>query len=174
MRKLFIATLPLTIVLLFAIPSLAQDQRGPSTPQERETAIKAARLLETDPFHKDAKNIRAWFFKWLVEVPDVHIDYALRTGARKRRRIRIMGLRFSRKRCFRALRSSSSIRTRRMIGQPWTPRGLEGALKVYENVLTTKPKAKSAFWDGLVEKRNKGELRAFAEETANTKCKSKV
>jgi hypothetical protein len=41
-------------------------------------------------------------------------------------------------------------------------------------MLTTKPKAKSAFWDGLLEKRNKGELRAFAEETANTKCKSKA
>ena len=52
--------------------------------------------------------------------------------------------------------------------------GVEGALKVYENVLTTKPKAKSAFLDGLVDKRNKGELRAYVEEIANTKCKQKT
>jgi hypothetical protein len=52
--------------------------------------------------------------------------------------------------------------------------GVEGALKVYENVLTTKPKAKSAFLDGLVAKRNNGELRAYVEEIANTKCKGKA
>lgn len=45
---------------------------------------------------------------------------------------------------------------------------VEGALKVYET------KAKSEFYDGLLEKRNKSELRAFVEEATNTKCKSKT
>jgi hypothetical protein len=52
--------------------------------------------------------------------------------------------------------------------------GVEGALKVYEAVVTTKPKAKSAFYDGLLDKQNKGELRAFIEEATNTKCKGKA
>ena len=51
---------------------------------------------------------------------------------------------------------------------------MEGALKVYETILATKPKAKSEFYDGLLEKRNKGELRAFVEDATNTKCKSKA
>ena len=52
MKRLFVVPPALAILLLFATPSLAQNQCGPSTPQERETAVKIARLLETDLFHK--------------------------------------------------------------------------------------------------------------------------
>jgi len=66
MKKISLVTL--TLILFFSISTLARNQRGPSTPQERETAVKVARLLESDPFNKDAKKMREWFFKWIADV----------------------------------------------------------------------------------------------------------
>jgi hypothetical protein len=44
------------LLLIFVISSvIAQNKRGPSTPEERMTAVKAAQLLESEPFHKEAK-----------------------------------------------------------------------------------------------------------------------
>lgn len=174
MNRFYITTLALTIVLLCAMASVGQNPRGPSTPQEREMAVKAARLLETDPFHKEAKNIREWFFKWLVEVPDVHIQLCSAYRNPEKSADKNYGAEIFMQTMF----SSAAF----VIEHPDQANdriavdvaGLEGALKVYENVLTTKPKAKSEFWDGLLEKRNKSELKAFVEETTNTKCKSKV
>jgi hypothetical protein len=48
MKRLFVVLPALAIVLLFTTSSLAQNQRGPSTPQERDAAVKIAGLLETD------------------------------------------------------------------------------------------------------------------------------
>ena len=73
---------------LLVSSSWAQSKRGPSTPEERRTAVGAARLLEADPFHKDAKKIREWLTLWVIEVPDISIQlcgaYLGRTSVRKR------------------------------------------------------------------------------------------
>jgi hypothetical protein len=174
MKKFFTIALTLAIVSLFAVSSLARNQRGPSTPQERETAVKAARLLETDPFHKDAKKMREWFFKWIIEVPDIHIELCSAYMSPEKSTDKNYGSEIYTQTMF----SSAAF----IIEHPDQASdrvavnlaGVEGALKVYENILTTKPKAKSAFWDDLLDKRNKGELRAFVEEAQNTKCKSKA
>jgi hypothetical protein len=173
--KLFsITTLALAIVLLFATSSLAQNQRGPSTPQEREIAVKIARALEADPFHKDAKKMREWFLTWVIEVPDIHIEMCSAYMSPEKSTDKNYGSEIFSQVMF----SSAAF----IIEHPDQANdriavnlaGLEGALKVYENILPAKPKAKSAFWDGLMEKRNKGELRAYVEEANNTKCKSKA
>jgi hypothetical protein len=174
MKKFFATTLTLAMVSLCAVSSLGQNQRGPSTPQERETAVKAARLLETDPFHKDAKKIREWFFRWLIEVPDIHIEICSAYMSPEKSTDKNYGSEIYTQTMF----SSAAF----IIEHPDQANdriavnvaGVEGALKVYENIVPTKPKAKSAFWDDLLDKRNKGELRAFVEETTNTKCKSKA
>src|ERR1043165_3318455 len=74
MRLLLRSTLLVMAVLFLLSPAVAQSNRGPSTPEERQTAVKAARLLESDPFNKDAKKIAQWFTMWLIEVPDIHIE----------------------------------------------------------------------------------------------------
>src|SRR5262245_49768761 len=66
--------LPLAFCLLFCATVVAQSDRGPSTPEERATAVKSARLLETDPFNKDSKKVREWFLKWLIEIPDISVE----------------------------------------------------------------------------------------------------
>jgi len=173
MKRFFIATLTLAIVLLLASSALAQNQRGPSTPQERDTAVKVARVLETDPFHKDAKKMREWILLWIINVPDIHVELCSAYMAPEKSTDKNYGSEIFNQTMF----SSAAF----IIEHPDQANdrvavhlaGVEGALKVYEAVLATKPKAKSQFYDGLVEKRNKGELRAFVEEATNTKCKSK-
>ena len=173
MKRFFINALALAIVLLFAASSLAQD-RKPSTPQERETAVKVARLLETDPFHKDAKKMREWILRWVINVPDIQVELCSAYMPPEKSTDKNYGSEIFNQTMF----SSAAF----IIEHPDQANdrvavhlaGVEGALKVYENILTTKPKAKSAFYDGLLEKRNKGELRAFVEEATNTKCKSKT
>lgn len=174
MKKIFLASLTITLVLLFAISALGQNQRGPSTPEERETAVKATRLLESDPLNKDAKKARQWLFKWIADIPDIHVEFCAEYMSPEKNTDQNYGTEIFMQTMF----SSAAFiiehpdQANDRVGVQLA--GLEGALKVYENVLTTKPKAKSGFWDGLLEKRNKGELRAYVEETANTKCKSKA
>jgi hypothetical protein len=55
-------------------PNFGQNKRGPSTPEEKANAVKSARLLERDPLNKDAKEIREWFTRWLIEVPDISVE----------------------------------------------------------------------------------------------------
>jgi len=174
MKRFFIATLATAVVLLFASSSLAQSQRGPSTAQERETAVKVARVLETEPFHKDAKKMREWLLILLIGVPDIHVELCAAYMSPEKSTDKNYGSEIFNQTVF----SMAAF----MIEHPDQANdrvashlaGVEGALKVYEAVLVTKPKAKSAFYDGLLEKRNKGELRAFVEEATSTKCKSKT
>jgi hypothetical protein len=50
--------------------------------------------------------------------------------------------------------------------------GLEGSLKTYESILKTRPNAKWPFLDGLIQKREKGELGAYVSDIlAKGKCK---
>ena len=174
MRRFFIPTLATAIVLVFANSSMAQNQRGPSTPQERETAVKVARVLETDPFHKDAKKMREWLLLFLIGVPDIHVELCTAYMPPEKPSDKNYGSEIFNQTVF----SSAAF----VIEHPDQANdrvaahlaGVEGALKVYETVLATKPKAKSAFYDALLERRNKGELRAFVEEATTTKCKSKT
>ena len=173
MKLPFNLTLILTLILLLTSPTLAQNKRGPSTPEERQTAVKAARLLESDPFNKDAKKTRQWFTIWLIEVPDIHIelcgDY--------------LGPVFLSKKNYdseifeQTMFSSAAF----IIEHPEQANdrvavnlaGLEGALKTYEAILKAKPKSRWEFLDGLIAKRDKGELREYVQEISQTKCKGK-
>ena len=174
MRKVLITTLAIAIVFLVANSSMAQNQRRPSTPQERETAVKVARVLETDPFHKDAKKMREWLLIFLIGVPDIHVELCTAYMPPEKPSDKNYGSEIFNQTMF----SSAAF----VIEHPDQANdrvaahlaGVEGALKVYETVLATKPKAKSAFYDALLERRNKGELRAFVEEATTTKCKSKT
>ena len=165
--------LAICVVLLFAIPTQAQNQRGPSTPEERETAVKVARVLETEPFHKDAKKMRQWFTFWLIEVPDIHIEMCGAYLGSEKDTDKNYGSDIFAQTMF----SSAAF----IIEHPDQAddrvavnlAGVEGAHKTYETILQTKPKAKSAFLDDLLKKRENGALRAYVEEIANTKCKGK-
>lgn len=171
MRTLRNAGLVMGIILLVTISSQAQQKS--STPEERAQAVKIARLLETDPFHKDAKKMRQWFTMWLIEVPDISVELCGSylgpvSGSDKNYSGDILTqMAFSSAAFIIEHKDQAGDRIAVNLA------GVEGALKIYESILTTKPKAKSEFLDGLVEKRNKGELRAYVEEVTIAKCNNK-
>ena len=173
MKLLFRSTLFITAVLFLISPAWAQSKRGPSTPEERQTAVKAAHLLEAEPFTKDAKKIREWFTFWLIEVPDIHIelcsDYLGPVfGAKRNYDTEIFGQTMFSSAAF-IIEHPDQTNDRVAVNLA----GLEGALKVYEAILKVKPKARWAYLDDLIAKREKGELQGYVQEISQTKCKGK-
>jgi hypothetical protein len=51
----------------------AQQQRGPSTAEERARAIQVAKSLRNDPLAARNTKDREWLIQWLIEVPDISI-----------------------------------------------------------------------------------------------------
>ena len=173
MKLLSKIALPVTILLLLTSPTLAQTRRNPSTPEERQTALKAARLLESEPFHKDAKKIREWFTLWLIEVPDISIELCSAYlgpvfGSKKNYGSEIFGQTMFSSAAF-IIEHPDQANDRVAVNLV----GLEGALKVYESILKLKPKARWEYLDQLIAKRENGELKAYVQEIAQTRCKSK-
>ena len=173
MKTLRSAGFVLGIILLLTTSAFAQEQKKPSTPEDRAMAVKVARLLETDPFHKEAKRMREWFTVWLIEVPDISVELCGSylgpvSGSGKNYGSEIVvQMMFSSAAFIIEHQDQASDRIAVNLA------GVEGALKAYESILTAKPKAKSDFLDELVAKRNKGELRAYVEEITSAKCNNK-
>jgi hypothetical protein len=170
--RLNVALLGTAILLSFPTSS-AQSKRGPSTPEERSRAVSAARLLEADPFHKDAKKIREWFTLWLIEVPDISIQLCGAYlgpvfGSNKNYEPELLGQMMFSGAAF-VIEHSDQASDQIAVSLA----GLEGALKTYEAILKAKPKARSEYIDDLIAKRENGELKAYVQQIAETKCKGK-
>ena len=60
------------IVALFSTVADAQ-QRGPSTPEERDRVVQTAKSLQADPLAPNVQQDREWLVKWLIEVPDISV-----------------------------------------------------------------------------------------------------
>ena len=166
--------LPLSICLVFSLSAFAQNKRGPATREERATAVKIARLLETEPFNKDAKKSREWFTLWLIEVPDISVEVC--TGYLKPlydSKSKNYATEIATQMIFSSAAFIVEHRDQAQDRVAVNLAGVEGALKTYEAIVKEKPKAKWEFLEGLIAKREKGELRTYVEEIAKTECKSK-
>ena len=163
----------LVILLSWSSISLTQNRRGPSTPEERATAVKAAKLLESNPFAKDAPRMRQWFTQWLIEVPDITVQactkYFGSAGEKK--------YRYSSELLTQSMFSSAAF----IIEHPDAARdrlsvnvaGVEGALRMYGAMVRTDPKAQHEFLDQLSAKLEKGELRGYVEQIGRTDCRGR-
>ena len=175
MKILLRTALLLLITVISSYGAGAQNKRGPATPEEKANAVKAARLLESDPLTKDGKKIREWFTLWLIEVPDIHLEVCigylkpLYEGKGKNYAAELSAQMMFSSAAF-IIEHPEQANDRTAVNLA----GLEGSLKSYEAILKSKPTAKWEFLDGLILKREKGELKAFVEEVARTQCKSKV
>jgi carboxypeptidase Q len=163
----------LAYCLLFCITVVAQSNRGPSTPEERAIAVKSARLLETDPFNKDAKKAREWFLKWLIEVPDISVemctDYLSPLyGKKNKNNESELAIQMTISIAAFIIENPDKAKDRVTANLA----GIEGTLKMYESILKSKPDAKIDFLDQLIAKRDKGELKAYVEDIAANKCKA--
>jgi hypothetical protein len=148
----------------------AQHKRGPSTPEERKLAVRTARLLEKEPFHEKAQDMRSWFTNWLIQVPDISVticaDYLgpLLHEADNRYQSEIVSQMMFSNAAF-MIEHPAQATDKISLGVA----SLDGSLKTYEAILKTHPEAKSAFLDDLLFKRKKGELVEYVRQIS-PKC----
>ena len=170
-RQALLTLSTIAIVVLTTQLSRAQENRKPSTPEERAQAVRLTRALEADPLSKDAKKARQWLLSWLIQVPDISVticpDY-LRPIFEKDKN-------YANDIFFQMTFSSAAF----IIEHPEqatddvavNKAGLEGSLRAYEAIVKAKPKATWPFLDELVQRREKGTLAEYVREISTTKCK---
>jgi len=160
-----------SVVLLCALQVLHAQARGPSTREERAKVVALARLLERDPFAENAPATRQALRDWIVEVPDIRVyacDDLLSHGLGDK-------YPYSREVTVQPMLSAAAFaiehqdKARDEIAQ--YSAGIEGALRVYEALLKSKPDARSAFLDELLVKRDHSELVDYIAKQANERCK---
>lgn len=172
MHKLILLVI-LSLAFACAAPvSLAQENKKPSTPEERAQAVRLTRVLEADPLSKDAKEARKQLLVWLIQVPDISVtictDFLSPLIGKNKN--------YSTELHMQEMFSSAAFIIENPDKATDEPvvylAGLEGTLKAYEAILKVKPKAKWEHLDYLLDKRNKGELDDYVAEVMKTGCKS--
>ncbi len=75
----FRKSLKYTLVLIASVCCLnvsqigGQQQRGPSTAEERARAVRIAKALRSDPLSDSNTKDREWLVRWLIEIPDISV-----------------------------------------------------------------------------------------------------
>ncbi|MEP6925481.1 MAG: hypothetical protein ABI954_13520 [Pyrinomonadaceae bacterium] len=159
MKKLFTIFALFLAVGLTAQFAVAQDNKNKT--DDKETLIKAARLLEEKPFDKDAKKIREWAMFYIIQTKDVSVTICTNaitsaTDKKNKNGSELFGQYTIGMAAFKLEnpdKASDEIAAQLA--------GAESMLKAYEAMVKEKPKAQFADLDALVEKRNKNELAAF-------------
>ena len=156
--------------LLFTLACCAQDAtRGPSTRAERDRAVKIAHELEADPLAPQMQSDRAWLLRWIQGIPDITISVCVDPAEGER-------YRYSRELLLQKMFSSvayiiqTSARSRDDLSVEEA--GVEGALKAYEAIVKKDPQARSAYWDRLLQKRQKGTLHDYVAHYMESSCGS--
>lgn len=168
----YIRVITILVISTLLLPlSAQQSSRGPSTPTERERALKAAQLLRTAPLEPGTKGEREWLIKWLIEVPDVSVALCSGiTGDLGKSKSGHPGTILA------SLMASQAVYA---IQHPDAPSnapaaylaGVEGALETYKAIRVKDPKFKAPGLDELLQRQEKGELEAAIKERSATKCK---
>jgi hypothetical protein len=166
LRKALIA---IVLFGLFVVPCAAQqteEERGPSTPEERAKVVKLTRQLERDPLGKDAKDARQWLTVWLIHVPDIVVrpcgtllGPVVNAGAKDDYSAELQS---------QMMYAQAAL----VIEDPEAAKDLhslyvasvESALKTYEAILKKKPAARRPYLDDLLAKRDKGEIHAYVKQ----------
>lgn len=142
-------------------PALAARR---SRPEDRAKAVRLTRQLEKDPLGADAPAARSWLARWLAKVPDITVTVRDLLGPLPNDSYPYSSPIFNQ-----MIFSNAAF----VIENPDRARdevaaqtaGIEGALKVYEAILRTRPDARLAFFDALVEKRDSGKLERYVRES---------
>ena len=168
LKRFLVATTTLSLAL---VAGQAQTQpRKSSTAEERAKAVEIARSLENDPLNKNAKDQRRWITLWLIEVPDISVKMCTNLlgpliDSNKNYSTEIVTQMLPSEAAF-IIQNPAKAKDDIAV---YTA-GVEGSLRSYEAILKTKPKATWPYLDGLIQKREKGELGNYVKEAA-TRCK---
>jgi hypothetical membrane protein len=147
------------------------EARGPSTPEERSKVVKLARWLEQNPLAENAPATRQWLQEWIADVPDIRfkmcadlLGHALGDNYSYSREVNqqmlFSGAAFTLERQDKARDDIAVYHA-----------GVEGALRMYQVLVRSKPDAKLAFLDDLVAKRDHDQLVDYVDKEAKERCK---
>jgi hypothetical membrane protein len=144
---------------------------GLSTPDERAKVVALTRSLERDPLMENAPATRQWLRKWIIEVPDIRVyacddllGHGLGDNYPYSTEVKLQPI-------FSAAAFAIEHREKARDQHAQRYAGVEGALRVYEALLKSKPDARSAFLDDLLAKREHGGLADHVAKLAKQKCK---
>lgn len=162
---------PVCLVLLCALQVHQAQTRGPSTPEERAKVIELTRWLEQNPLAENALANRQWLRQWITDVPDIRfkvcselIGPGLGDNYPYSQEINLQTL-------FSGAALTLEHQDKARDDAAVFTAGIEGALRVYEVLLKSKPDARSALLDDLLAKRDRGELAHHISRMAEEKCK---
>jgi hypothetical protein len=155
---------------LLLAPRLRAEERGPSTAEERAKVIDLTRKLENDPLNAQAEEWRVWLAKWIDEVPDVVVPVCpglLPQLLRSQRN-------YSHELAMQVVYSSAAFiveHPKQQVDQQAVfQAGVDGALKAYQSILKTRPRARWYFLDSLIQMRDKGELKEYLRKQIDDSC----
>ena len=144
---------------------------GLSTPDQRARVVALTRSLERDPLSENASATRQWLRKWIIEVPDIRVyacdnllGHGLGDNYPYSTEVKLQPM-------FSAAAFAIEHPDRARDEHAQHQAGVEGALRVYEALLKSKPEGKSVFLDDLLAKRDHGELADHVAKLAKEKCK---
>ena len=148
----------------------AQNQRGPSTPEERKRAVEMVTFLETKPLAKEAKEYRAALLFFLAEVPDITVKLCTNVLGESRQ---IKGNYESE-----LVGQLAYSQAKFIIENPARAQddeavylaGVEGVLRTWRAIKAEKPKAKFPLMEELVQKQQAGTLAEYVK-TGMKECK---
>jgi hypothetical protein len=165
MKAIVVSASTAMILSLLALPASPQGQGLPPT------FVAAVKLLESDPFNKDADRLRVMLSLSLMPVPQVSANVCAAPFGplAKKNKYKYTGD---------VLAQSMFAAGAFLAEQPDLAKdslnvrvaGVEGALRMYAAMVRVQPKAQHEFLDGLLEKQQKGELRSYVAEVWQREC----
>jgi hypothetical protein len=149
-------------ILGCAAAAPAQNQRGPSTPDERKRVVEMVNYLEANPLAKEAKDYRSKLLVFLIEVPDITLTLCSGVLGEKRFKGDYQSELFG---------QLALSQAKFLIEHPDKARdnaaahlaGVEGVLRTWQAIKAAKPKAKLPLLDELLEKQQAGTLAEYVK-----------
>jgi hypothetical protein len=156
-------------LLLASIPAIAAD-RGPSTPEERKQALQYIQDFEANPLGPNAAHEREWVITWVIEIPDVHVNFCstildkLNKTDKKDGTALLAAMMMS--------QTEFALQNPDKQTDPLAQyqAGVEGALRVYEVLLKANPKDRQPYLDDLIQRRESGTLQQFVKDRVAVAC----
>lgn len=153
-----------TVLLLGAVNPVWAKGRGPSTSEERARVLQLAKASERDLMGGLSDQDRAWFLKFIQEVPDLTFNpgpigaWCLKSVKMKQVPPTLFQFMVG------AVAFQIQNPTKAQDQEAVDLAALEGVLRAYQNLLKNSPEARSAELDKAAAMRDSGTLATFAHE----------
>jgi hypothetical protein len=157
----------LVFVLAFvgcASSAYAQNKRSPSTPEERKRAVEMATFLEKNPLAKEAKDQRAYLLFFLVGAPDITITICTDVLGESKRLKGDYEAELVRQLLYSQAKFIIENPDKAQDNAAVYLAGVEGVLRTWQAIKATKPKAKFALMEELLQKQQAGTLAEYVRD----------